>query len=113
MRKGIVCAVEEVGAEAGRAVVAVAAGEMAMGKLTRTFLTCSVVFAAAVVSTSAGAEKAAKGYVPPDGFVPTAQTAIGVAEAVLIPVYGKDQIESERPFKATLNGNVWLVTGSV
>jgi len=84
-----------------------------MGKLTRTFLIWSVVLTAAVTSVSAGAKKAAKGYVPPDGFIPTSQTAIAVAEAVLIPVYGKNQIESERPFKAVLDGNAWVVTGSV
>jgi len=84
-----------------------------MGKLTRRFLLCSVVLAAMLQTASEGAEKMATGYVPPHGFVPTEQTAIAVAEAVLIPVYGKDQIESERPFKAVLNGNVWVVTGSV
>ena len=35
-------------------------------------------------------------------FIPTAETAIAVAEAVLNAVYGKDQIESEHPFKAVL-----------
>jgi hypothetical protein len=84
-----------------------------MGKRTRRFLICPVVLAALLQTASAGPERVAKGYVPPDGFVPTAQTAIAVAEAVLTPVYGKDQIESERPFKAVLNGNVWVVTGSV
>lgn len=88
-------------------------GESVIGKLTRTFFVCSLALAAVVQTASAGVEKTAKGYVPPDGFIPTAQTAIAVAEAVLIPVYAKDQIESESPFNAVLDGNVWVVTGSV
>jgi hypothetical protein len=45
--------------------------------------------------------------------VPTPTVAVSVAEAVLIPVYGKQQITSERPFKAKLSGGVWDVTGSL
>jgi hypothetical protein len=37
-------------------------------------------------------------YAPKDGFVPDAKTAVKIAEAVLIPVYGENKIESERPF---------------
>lgn len=54
-----------------------------------------------------------RGVVPKRGFVPNAETAIAVAEAVLTPVYGKTAVVSERPFKATLTRNVWTVTGSV
>jgi len=34
---------------------------------------------------------------PKDGFVPDAKTAEKIAEAVLIPVYGEEQISRERP----------------
>lgn len=54
-----------------------------------------------------------KSVVPKDGFVPTATVAVAIAEAVLVPVYGKHQIDSERPFKAELSGDVWDVTGTV
>ena len=54
-----------------------------------------------------------KSVVPEDGFVPTATVAVAVAEAVLIPVYGRQQIASERPFKAELSGGVWDVNGSL
>ena len=50
-------------------------------------------------------------YTPPNGFVPDEKTAIRIAEAVLTPIYGERQIESERPFIATLRGDVWAVTG--
>jgi hypothetical protein len=85
-----------------------------MDNVAGRYLVCSILLLI-MLQTSAGrgATSTAKGYVPSNGFVPTAETAISVAEAVLKPVYGKDQIESERPFKAVLNGNVWVVTGSV
>ena len=43
--------------------------------------------------------------------VPDEATAIQVAEKVLIPIYGRKQIESEQPFTARLDGNVWTVCG--
>jgi hypothetical protein len=55
----------------------------------------------------------AQSYTPKDGFVPDSTTAVKVAEAVLIPVYGKEKIESERPFKATLENGVWTVDGTL
>jgi hypothetical protein len=50
---------------------------------------------------------------PKEGFVPNAETAVRVGEAVLMPVYGEKQIVGERPFKAALRGNVWTVEGTV
>lgn len=43
--------------------------------------------------------------------MPDAATAIALSEKTLVPVYGKKQIESERPFKAKLEGSVWHVWG--
>jgi len=53
------------------------------------------------------------GVSPKQGFVPNANVALAIADAVLIPVYGKKVIDAERPFKAIINGDVWTVTGSV
>ena len=50
---------------------------------------------------------------PKGGFIPNEQTAIRVAEAVLSPIYGEQQIMSERPFHAKLHGDVWTVEGSL
>ena len=47
------------------------------------------------------------------GIVPDAGTAIKVAEAILIPIYGEDQIAKERPFVARLYGGTWIVTGTL
>jgi len=52
-------------------------------------------------------------FTPKDGFVPNAETAVKIAEAVLIPVYGENQVLSERPFKATLEGDSWTVQGTL
>ena len=51
-------------------------------------------------------------YTPPDGFVPDAPTAVKIAEAVLIPIYGADTIERQRPFSAILKDGTWTVSGS-
>jgi hypothetical protein len=50
---------------------------------------------------------------PKDGYVPDAATAARIAEAVLLPIYGEATVLSERPFKASLNDDVWTVTGSM
>ncbi len=51
-------------------------------------------------------------YVPKDGFVPDAATAVKIAEAVWTPIYGEKEIAEQKPFKATLNKGVWTVLGS-
>ena len=54
--------------------------------------------------------------IPPDsrvGVVPNEQTAVGIAEAVLIPIYGSQLVKAERPYKATLENGVWEVRGTM
>ena len=50
---------------------------------------------------------------PKNRYVPDEQTAIAIAVAVWIPIYGRQQIENEKPYKAKLNNGVWTVTGSL
>jgi hypothetical protein len=45
-------------------------------------------------------------------YVPDQQTAIRIAEAVLIPIYGSQDVADERPFKARLEGNIWIIEGT-
>jgi hypothetical protein len=52
-------------------------------------------------------------YKPKEGYVPTAEVAIKIAVAVWIPIYGEKQINSEKPYKTSLNKGVWTVTGSL
>jgi hypothetical protein len=49
----------------------------------------------------------------PDGFVPDEATAIRIAEAVFIPIYGHKKVRSERPFRARLDGDHWIVSGTL
>ena len=58
------------------------------------------------------AEEPKHNYKPKDGYVPDAATAIKIAEAVWLPIYGKD-IYSKKPFKAQLRDGVWFVEGSL
>ena len=46
------------------------------------------------------------------GVVPNEDTAIRIAEAVLTPIYGSQHVKAERPYKATLNADVWEVRGT-
>jgi hypothetical protein len=53
-------------------------------------------------------------FVPKKGFVPDEKTAITVAEAILVPIYGEKLIAGERPFHAALNSKgIWTVQGSL
>jgi ATP-dependent Clp protease ATP-binding subunit ClpA len=48
---------------------------------------------------------------PKTGVVADADTAKRIAEAVWIPLYGAETIFSQQPLQATLQHNVWIVTG--
>ncbi len=63
--------------------------------------------------TAAALSQSEAGYKPEAGFVPDAKTASAISEAVLIPVYGKKQVESEKPFSAKLKNGVWTVAGTL
>ncbi len=52
-------------------------------------------------------------YVPPNGYVPDAKTAMQIAVAVWSPIYGTKKIQGEKPFKAKLVNGVWIVEGSL
>ena len=44
--------------------------------------------------------------------VPNAETAIKVAEAIWLPIYGEG-IYEKKPFKAELDNGIWIVKGSL
>ena len=58
-------------------------------------------------------QSAEHNYVPPDGYVSDAKTAIAIAVAEWNPIYGAKQIEGEKPLKAKLVKGVWIVEGSL
>ena len=74
----------------------------------------SFVFLVFIISFSiiaVGAEK--HNYIPPKGYVPDAKSAIRIALAVWEPIYGKEEIQGQAPYKAKLNDGIWTVTGSL
>ena len=64
---------------------------------------------AVLVTTSVFAQAPA----PKNGFITDEKTAIRVAEAILAPIYGDQQIAQERPFQAALHGGIWTVEGTL
>ena len=52
-------------------------------------------------------------YKPKEGYVPNAETAIKIAVAVWAPIYGKENIENQKPYQAVLKNGIWHVTGSL
>jgi hypothetical protein len=51
-------------------------------------------------------------YRPEAGYVPDAETAMKIAEAVWLPIYGERVLE-KKPWRAHLDSDVWVVEGSV
>ena len=49
---------------------------------------------------------------PEAGYVPDAETAMKIAEAVWLPIYGTGVLE-KRPLHARLVDDVWVVEGSL
>ncbi|MFT3739686.1 MAG: NTF2 fold immunity protein [Breznakibacter sp.] len=58
------------------------------------------------------ANHSSKGYIPKSGFVPNDTTAIKIAEAVWLPIYG-EKIYNKKPFHARLCNDKWIVEGSL
>jgi hypothetical protein len=50
-------------------------------------------------------------YIPPNGYVPDSASAISIALAVCMPIYGDEMIKREMPFTAKLVNGVWHVEG--
>ncbi|MBL4753101.1 MAG: YbbC/YhhH family protein [Flavobacteriales bacterium] len=48
-----------------------------------------------------------------DGYIPDEKTAIAIAEAIWLPIYG-EQIYEEKPFQATIkDDSIWVVSGTL
>jgi len=57
--------------------------------------------------------KGAKSVRPKNGFVPNESTAVKIGEATAITQYGEKPIAEERPFRARLYGDTWIVKGTL
>lgn len=56
--------------------------------------------------------KSSRGFVPKNGYVPDKDTAVAIAYAVAVPVYGKEKVDSEKPFRVELESGRWTVLGT-
>ena len=79
-------------------------------KILLTFL---VIVLLTAIPPCLAEESQKHSFIPKDGFVPDKETAIRIAEAVWIPIYGAEKINSEKPFKVTLNEGIWTVEGAL
>jgi len=53
-------------------------------------------------------------YSRKNGIVPDAETAAHLSEIILYPIYGKENIVSQRPYEVDLyNGRYWCVQGTL
>lgn len=52
-------------------------------------------------------------YIPANGFVPDSATAIKIAEAIWVPIYGTSVLE-EKPYTVILEkDSIWIVDGTL
>jgi hypothetical protein len=71
--------------------------------LNSSLLALVLLFGSSCVQASNG--------LPDKGVLPNEESAIKVAETILVNVYGEKVLE-ERPFKAKLDGETWIITGT-
>lgn len=80
-------------------------------KVCALFLAMLVMSATACFSPKHAEEDSAFIF-PQKGVVPDEQTAISIAKAVLLPIFGAKTVAADEPFAATDEGDVWVVTGA-
>ena len=79
----------------------------------KTFPVFLILALLMIISPCLAEESQKHSFIPKDGFVPDKATAIRIAEAVWIPIYVEEKINSEKPIKATLHNGIWIVEGSL
>jgi NTF2 fold immunity protein len=83
------------------------------------FLCCVIFFASLFNLNCVGASEknimkqiqGDRGYTPKEGFLPTKEVALAIAEILLVEVYGNQAIQAQKPFSATLSENIWNIEG--
>ena len=58
-----------------------------------------------------GLVEAQENVVPSKGYVPNANTALAIARAVLVPIYGQKRVAAEEPLTASRDGDTWVIMG--
>ena len=82
-----------------------------MNKIIAALILCVVSCATLLYSQINPKEKIHQER-PVRNYVPTEKVACQIAEIILTPIYGEDNIKKQKPFKATLvRDSVWVVVG--
>jgi hypothetical protein len=76
----------------------------------RNLLSLSILM---FVLAAFASESPVRTRIPSRGYVPDEETAVRIAEAILVPIYGREEIGSEKPFHAKLVSGVWTVEGTL
>ena len=84
-----------------------------LGALCPDSMKRAVLFVGLFASTMLAAQSVPHNVKPAAGYVPDQQTAIRIAVAIWEPIYGREHIEGEKPYRATLKDGVWIVAGSL
>ncbi len=79
---------------------------MNLRNLTRCFLWCAILTALLAISTEAQQPTT-------NVKVPDAATAVSIGEKALAKIYGKQKIDAEKPFRATLSHGIWRIYGTL
>lgn len=78
----------------------------------RPLTTCAILFV--LVSFSLGSDKKAENpNLPSRGVVPNEITAVKIAEAVFLPIYGEEVVSKYRSYEASLKDGIWTVFGTL
>jgi hypothetical protein len=57
--------------------------------------------------------KSNQAYKPVNGYVPNEKTAINIAVSVWEPIFGKEKIDAQAPYRAALVEGLWVVVGTL
>ena len=72
-----------------------------------------MVFAVCLVLVSSGHGSKAKSPLPSQGIIPDEVTAVKVAEAVFLPIFGQGEVTKFLPYHAQFKDGVWTVYGTL
>ena len=81
--------------------------------MSKRIPTICVIFLALLSYGFGSGDKAENSSLPSRGVVPDEITAVKIAEAVFLPIYGEQEVSKYRPYEATLKDGVWTVFGTL
>ena len=80
--------------------------------MSRRFVTCAVLLALLSLAYASD-RKPQQPALPHQGVIPDEITAVRVAEAVFLPVFGQEEVAKYQPYHAQLKDGVWTVYGTL